>query len=190
VQPPYVLHVGDVHERRNLMIAVDAVLQARRGFGALPALSLVLAGVDRGAGEALCAVASEAGAPEAVVPLGVVSEPVLHALYRCATALVYPSRYEGFGFPVLEAMASGTPVIASNAASIPEIVADAGLLLDPDDREAWTAALVDVVNDEELRTRMRAAGLARASAFTWSRTARLTMNVYLDAAASSRPPAV
>jgi glycosyltransferase involved in cell wall biosynthesis len=178
ITPPFLLHVGDLHERRNLMVVVDAVLEARRGFGALPALSLVLAGVDRGAGDALCAVAAEAGVPEAVVRLGPVSEALLHELYRCATALVYPSRYEGFGFPVLEAMATGTPVIASHAASIPEVAGSAGVLLDPDDTRGWADAIARVVNDDERRQTLSAAGMARASEFTWQRTARTTLAVY------------
>jgi glycosyltransferase involved in cell wall biosynthesis len=178
ISRPYLLHVGDIHERRNLMIVVDAVLEARRHFGALPALSLVLAGTDRGAGEALCAVAAQADDPEAVVRLGPVAEELLHTLYRCATALVYPSRYEGFGLPVLEAMAMGTPVIASRAASIPEVVGSAGMLIDPDDSAGWAYAVEKVVNDETLRQRLRNEGIARASAFTWARTARATMDVY------------
>jgi alpha-1,3-rhamnosyl/mannosyltransferase len=182
VTTPYLLHVGDLHERRNLMVVVEALLEARRHFGALPGLSLVLAGVDRGVGDALCAVAREADAGDAVVRLGVVDEERLHMLYRGAAALVYPSRYEGFGFPLVEAMASGTPVIASRAASIPEVAGDAGILLDPDDVQGWTAAIVKVINDEGLRASMRAAGIARASQFTWSRTARATMGVYRQAA--------
>ena len=182
VTVPYLLHVGDLHERRNLMVVVDALIESRRHFGVLPALSLVLAGIDRGVADALCAVVREADAPDAVLPLGVVDEEQLHRLYRCATALVYPSRYEGFGFPVLEAMACGTPVIASRAASIPEILGDAGVLLDPHDGAAWREAIVKVVNDEPLRATMRAAGLARASQFTWERTARATMGVYRQVA--------
>jgi glycosyltransferase involved in cell wall biosynthesis len=178
VTSPFLLHVGDLHERRNLITVVEALLEARRHFGALPALTLVLAGVDRGVGDALCAVASEGGSREAVVRLGRVDEDRLHLLYRCASALVYPSRYEGFGFPVLEAMASGTPVIASRAASLPEIVGDAGVLLDPDDVAGWTNAIVTVINDGQLRGSLRAAGLARASQFSWSRTARATLGVY------------
>jgi glycosyltransferase involved in cell wall biosynthesis len=184
VTAPYLLHVGDLHERRNLMVVVEALLEARRHFGALPALSLVLAGVDRGVGDALCAVAREADAADAVVRLGVVDEERLHMLYRCAAALVYPSRYEGFGFPVLEAMASGAPVIASRAASIPEVVGDAGILLDPDDVHGWAAAIAAVINDEQQRGTMRAAGLARASQFTWERTARATMGVYRQVVAA------
>ncbi len=179
---PFLLHVGDLHERRNLPLVLDALLEARRHFGALPALSLVLAGIDRGIAEGLCGIARDADAAEAVVILGAVEEQQLRLLYRSATALVYPSRYEGFGLPVLEAMASGTPVIASRAASIPEVLGDAGILVDPDDTQGWTDAIVQVVNDEHRRAAMRTAGLARASEFTWARTARITLDVYRRAA--------
>jgi glycosyltransferase involved in cell wall biosynthesis len=178
VTTPFLLHVGDLHERRNLPLLVDAVLEARRHFGGAAAVSLVLAGVDRGVGDGLCAIAADAGMPEAVVRLGMVEEERLHALYRAAAALAYPSRYEGFGLPVLEAMASGTPVIASRAASIPEVLGDTGLLLDPDDRPAWTDAIVRLLNDESMRADLRARGMGRAAAFTWARTARVTYGVY------------
>jgi glycosyltransferase involved in cell wall biosynthesis len=134
--------------------------------------------VDRGIGDSLCAIAAEADAPDAVVLLGQVSEERLQALYHGATALAYPSLYEGFGLPVLEAMAAGTPVIASRAASLPEVLGDAGLLLDPLDAGAWATAIVKVVNDEHARERMRRAGKARAATFTWERTARATLDVY------------
>ncbi|MBI3048984.1 MAG: glycosyltransferase family 4 protein [Acidobacteria bacterium] len=178
VMAPFLLHVGDLHERRNLPMLVEAVLAARRRSEARPAISLVLVGTDRGAGGALRALAAQAGAPEAVVPLASVGDRQLRALYRHATALVYPSLYEGFGLPLLEAMASGTPVVASRAASIPEVVGDGGLLLDPVERDAWTRAIVDIVNDGARRVRMREAGLRRAAQFTWARTARMTLDVY------------
>jgi glycosyltransferase involved in cell wall biosynthesis len=182
VTAPFLLNVGDLHERRNLAVAVEAVLearrQARRQGGALPALSLVLVGTDRGTGDALSALAAGAGAPEAVVRIGRVEEPVLRALYRGATAFVYPSRYEGFGLPVLEAMASGTPVIAANAASIPELAGDGAILLDPDDAHGWSDAVIRVATDERLRRELGARGRARAALFTWKRTARATMDVY------------
>jgi glycosyltransferase involved in cell wall biosynthesis len=182
VTTPFLLHVGDMHERRNLAMLVDALFEARRHFGALPAMSLVLVGSDRGVGDALCRIARAMGTPEAVVLLGGVSEDRLRTLYQCATALVYPSMYEGFGLPLIEAMASGTPVIASSAASIPEVVGDAALMLDPTDAASWADAIVRVVNDEGLRGRMREAGLRRASQFTWRRTAQLTLDVYRRAA--------
>ena len=185
VTTPFLLHIGDLHERRNLAIAVEAVLEARRHFGALPALSLVLVGTDRGTGEALSALAARAGSPEAVVRIDRVEEPVLRELYRSATAFVYPSRYEGFGLPLLEAMASGAPVIASRAASIPELTGDAAILLDPDDAPGWTEAVIRVTQDEEFRRELCARGRARAALFTWARTARATMDVYQTCLARS-----
>jgi glycosyltransferase involved in cell wall biosynthesis len=181
VTEPFLLHVGDIHERRNLPMLVDALLAARRHFGAAAAISLVLAGVDRGVSEELCAMATDAGTPDAVVALGPVSEDRVHALYRGATALVYPSLYEGFGLPLIEAMASGTPVLASHEASIPEVLGGAGWLLDPRDVSAWRDAIIRVVNDESLRDDLRMRGLARAATYTWQRTARLTLDVYREA---------
>jgi glycosyltransferase involved in cell wall biosynthesis len=185
ISGPYVLHVGDLHERRNLPMMVAAVVDARRQ-GSVPALRLVLAGVDRGVGDAVAAVAANAGMPDAVVRLGSVQEGSLRALYRSALALVYPSLYEGFGLPLLEAMACGAPVLASRAASIPEVVGDAGLLLDPHDRAEWTTAIVRLAGDEALRGTLRANGLARAAAFTWDRTARQTLDVYRSVTAPHR----
>jgi glycosyltransferase involved in cell wall biosynthesis len=183
VNAPFLLHVGDLHARRNLPMVAKAVIDARRRCaGAAP--TLVLTGIDRGVADAVRSVGLGAGTPEAVVLLGPVAEDSLHALYRCAAALVYPSYYEGFGLPIIEAMASGTPVIASRAAAIPELTGEAGLLLDPDDRQAWTDAIVAIVSDQALRARMRSAGLARARLFSWARTARATMDVYYRVVAS------
>ena len=184
VSPPFVLHVGDLHERRNLPMAVAAVLETRRRVPALSSLSLVLAGVDRGVAEALRLQAAGAGAPGAVVVLGAVKEGALRALYRGALALVYPSLYEGFGLPILEAMAAGTPVVASNAASMPEVVGDAGLLLDPHRSTDWADAFAALALDETRRAELRARGRARAATFSWQATARQTLDVYR--AASSR----
>lgn len=178
VASPFLLHVGDLHERRNLPVVVDALLAARRRCAPASSLSLVLVGIDRGVGDALDAAAAKAGAPNAVIRLANVPEEALRALYRAAAALVYPSRYEGFGLPLIEAMASGTPVVASNAASIPEVVGDAGMLLDPGDVSGWTDAVEKILTDQSLRQSLRDAGMRRAATFTWERTARLTLDVY------------
>jgi glycosyltransferase involved in cell wall biosynthesis len=183
---PFVLHVGDLHERRNLPMLVDAVLRARRR---VPSLVLALAGLDRGEAPALVEMAARAHAPDAIRVLGVVDESVLRALYCGAVALTYPSRYEGFGLPVLEAMARGTPVGAARAASIPEVLGDAGLLLAPDDVEGWAASMIHLVEDRPARERMRADGLSRAASFTWARTARATLDVYRRAAGRRNAPA-
>jgi alpha-1,3-rhamnosyl/mannosyltransferase len=178
VRPPFLLHVGDLHPRRNLAVAVDALALARAQGGALANLMLVAAGVDRGEAQALRARAAAAGIAQALVLPGAVPEAELERLYRSATALVYPSLYEGFGLPVLEAMASGTPVIASRAASMPEVLGEAGMLVEPSDVGAWADAIARVAADAAWHRDLLERGLARAAAFSWERTARLTLDVY------------
>jgi glycosyltransferase involved in cell wall biosynthesis len=107
-----------------------------------------------------------------------VDDSQLVALYQRARVFVFPSRYEGFGFPVLEAMACGCPVITSNASSLPEVVGDAALLADPSDCNGFVRHLEQVLADEELRRVFREKGLARAAQFSWERTARETLRVY------------
>jgi glycosyltransferase involved in cell wall biosynthesis len=115
--------------------------------------------------------------------VGHVGDDDLTALYSAAKALVFPSLYEGFGLPALEAMASGTPVIASNTTGLAEAVGDAGLTIDPRDAEDLAEAMRRVLNDEALRERLVAAGFARAAEFTWARTAAATAGVYREALA-------
>lgn len=178
VGAPFALHVGDLHERRNLAMVVRALIEVRKRSAALATLSLVLAGVDRGIGASLRRLVADAGHADAVVILGSVEEDVLRALYGRASLLVYPSFYEGFGLPLVEAMASGVPVIASRAASIPEVVGDAGVLLDPKDESAWSTAIERVASDSGMAARLAEAGRTRAASFSWARTARLTLDVY------------
>ena len=172
VREPFALHVGDVHARRNPDVVLRALASLDRR-GELP-VQLVLAGIDRGEVEALVA---EAGAGRVVV-LGSVSEATLLTLYRRAFVLVYPSRYEGFGFPLIEAMAAGLPVMASRAASIPEVAGDAALLVDPEDAGAWADGLVRLLADDAFRADLVSRGRERAALFTWERMARLTLDVY------------
>jgi glycosyltransferase involved in cell wall biosynthesis len=103
--------------------------------------------------------------------LGFTPEQDLPALYRQAALLAYPSLYEGFGLPPLEAMACGTPVVASSTSSVPEAVGDAGILIDPNDTQALADALHLVLSDPGLRANLRSRGLARAAEFSWTRTA-------------------
>jgi alpha-1,3-rhamnosyl/mannosyltransferase len=183
---PFVLHVGDLHERRNLPMLVEAVLAARSRTPALAQLTLMLAGIDRGVGPSLTALAAASGAPDAVQLLGAVDETRLRALYRGAFALTYPSLYEGFGLPLIEAMASGLPVLASQAASIPEVVGTGGLLLDAHRAGDWTDALVRLATDTALAADLRARGRSRAATFTWKRTAEMTLEVYKRAVRDGR----
>ena len=107
--------------------------------------------------------------------------------YSAATAFVFPSLYEGFGLPVIEAMACGTPVVTSSTSSLPEVAGDAALLVDPEDPEALGEALVRLTTDEALRRDLSRRGLARARVFSWERTARETAAVYHEAARAGRP---
>lgn len=180
---PVVLHVGDLHTRRNLSRLLEVVLDLRAHEPALSALRLVLIGTDRGQWESLQAQAAAAGAPSAVSLEHDVDDAALCAWYRRASVLAYPSRYEGFGLPLLEAMACGTPVVASRAASMPEVVGSAGILVDPDDTRAWREALAAVLLTPATGAALREAGLTHAATFTWARTALATVEVYRRAAA-------
>jgi len=175
----FVLHVGDLHVRRNLPMLARAVAAVRSRQPKRAGLGLVLAGVDRGTGGDLRRLSDAAGGTVPLVTFaGGAAETLLLALYRSASALVYPSRYEGFGLPLVEAMACGTPVIASRTSSIPEVVGDAGVLLDPDDEPAWRAAIERILEDPTHRAQLRDAGLKRARLFSWRRTAEETARVY------------
>jgi glycosyltransferase involved in cell wall biosynthesis len=111
--------------------------------------------------------------------LGYVNDDDLVALYSLCEAFCYPSLYEGFGLPVLEAMAAGAPVITSSVSSLPEVAGDAAVLVDPRDAQAIRAGLERVLSDARERERLRIAGRARAAQFSWDQTARLTRDVFL-----------
>jgi glycosyltransferase involved in cell wall biosynthesis len=170
---PYVLAVGDLREKKNLPRLVRA-FRALRAEG-LPH-RLVLAGLDTGAGEAIRAVAGEAPVELA----GFVSDERLDALMRGADLLAYPSLYEGFGLAIVEAMARGVPVAASNATSLPEAGGDAAEYFDPHDEDSIADAIRRVLDDPRLRTAMAERGRARAAKLSWARTAAATAAVYRE----------
>jgi glycosyltransferase involved in cell wall biosynthesis len=144
---------------------------------------LVLAGYPTFHEDELRARARAAGVAGDVRFVGWLSAGEVEGLWAIARAFVFPSLYEGFGLPVLEAMARGVPVACSNASSLPEVAGDAALLFDPHNDAEIARALERVLHDEQLRARLRALGYARASEFTWERTARLTLESYARALA-------
>ncbi len=177
---PYVLFVGLLEPKKNLPALLEAVARLRRrgGWGTA---TLVLAGA-RGWGPGdLRETVERRGLGEAVRILGPVPDTDLPALYAGATVFVFPSLWEGFGLPVLEAMAVGTPVVAARRGALPEVAGDAAVLVEPEP-DPLGDALGTVLADRRLRERLREAGLARARAFSWERTARETLAVYRAAA--------
>jgi glycosyltransferase involved in cell wall biosynthesis len=175
ISAPFVLSVGAGDRRKNLALVERAMV---RVLPEVPALSLVMVG-PRTHAQGIAASA----APWART-LGFVSEETLVALYRAASCLVMPSRYEGFGLPVLEAMQLGTPVICARSSSLPEVGGDAVLWVDPDDDAGLAGCLRDVLLDPATRERLRAAGIARARTFTWDETARQTLAAFDEAVAA------
>ncbi len=179
VRRPYLLHVGDLHPRRNLPMVVRA-FAAARAAGPFGDLGLVLAGTDRGHATEVTREAQRAGVADAVLLTGPIDAPTLLRLYRSAALFVYPSRYEGFGLPVLEAMATGLPVIAARASSIPEVAGDAGMLVDAGDEHGFATAIRHLLEDPTTAAHYRSAGLARSASFTWERAAAATLEVYRE----------
>ncbi|MGD9765074.1 MAG: glycosyltransferase family 4 protein [Candidatus Binatia bacterium] len=176
IAPPYLLHVGTIEPRKNLPLLVRACARLRDQRGA--PLRLVLVG-HRGWGyDALQRALAAEGARVRVDILGRIAAADLPAVYSAAELLAYPSLYEGFGLPVLEAMACGTPVVTSAAGSLAEIAGDAARYVDPRDPDALAAVLAEVLGDTAQRRILSERGRARAARFSWERCARETFAVY------------
>ncbi len=172
----FLLAVGTVEPRKNLEAVVRAYSSQEAQFR--ERLPLVLVGMSGWLTAAFDTLVSPMVERGEVRRLGYVSDDELAALYASARAVIYPSLYEGFGLPPLEAMASGTPVIVSNVSSLPEVVGDAGIQVDPHDVEALREAIRVLSEDDERWEALRSAGLARAARFSWERCARETLAVY------------
>jgi glycosyltransferase involved in cell wall biosynthesis len=173
IDAPYILALGTLEPRKNLTTVLNAY--ARLGSDAP---ILVLAGARGWKDSPVFEQVKRAGLSARVVFSGFVSDGLLPDLYAGARAFVYPSLYEGFGLPVLEAMACGVPVITSKTSSLPEVAGDAALLIDPTDVDELADAMQRVLSDASLSDELRKRGLRRASHFTWERTARETLDVY------------
>lgn len=177
----YILAVGTLEPRKNLARAI-------RAFKCLPKsvrqhYPLAIAGMKGWLNhEFEQAITPLLDAGEAQI-LGFVPDTDMNALYAGARLLIYPSIYEGFGLPPLEAMASGTPVITANCSSLPEVVGDAGIQIDPYDCDAIQAALTALIEDDGLHQRLSHASIQRARTFTWRRTAEETLKIFQDLSA-------
>ena len=179
----YVLYLGGFDVRKNLAALLDAYIFVSKGVG--DAVPLVLAGKEPArAGRRFPALRPQVEALDlggGVHFTGWVDEPDKPALMRMARCFVFPSLYEGFGLPPLEAMACGTPVVAMDASSMPEIVGGAGFLIAPHDSRAMAGAILATITQDELVETMRAQGLAQAAQFSWARAARETLDAYAAA---------
>jgi glycosyltransferase involved in cell wall biosynthesis len=176
LEPGYFLFVGNPKPHKNLERLLAAFARV-----AEPAAQLVVVG-ERGAKR------SDQATDRRVLSLGRLADGDLPALYRGAGALLFPSLYEGFGLPVVEAMAAGVPVIASSTPAVAEIAGDAALLVDPLDVAGFARAMERLLAEPELQRSLSAAGTARAAAFTWANTARRTLAVYREVLAEPAEP--
>jgi glycosyltransferase involved in cell wall biosynthesis len=176
----YVLGVGLLRSRKNVIVVLQAI-RALLASDRWPAeCVLALTGDWKGSPEAAAFMADTPALNEYVRVLGYVPDADLPVLYSGAALSVYPSLYEGFGFPALESMACGCPVISTDTSSLPEVVGDAGVSLPPDDVGRWTETLRRLLTHPEERHALRQKGLERAAAFTWEQTARQTLAVYRE----------
>jgi glycosyltransferase involved in cell wall biosynthesis len=173
--PCFVLFVSTMEPRKGLDTLLDAFAEVSAGS---PQVKLVIVGKKGWYTEYLHGQIGRLGLDEKIIFTGHVPDEDLPGLYNAAQVLAFPSRYEGFGLPVLEAMACGTPVICSCSSSLPEVAGDAALLIPPDDVQALSSALHRVLRDEMLRRQMRERGLIQAAHFSWQQTAHKTVGVY------------
>jgi glycosyltransferase involved in cell wall biosynthesis len=169
VHGPYFLYLGNLHPRKNVARLIQAFIRARRSAPEVANHQLVIAG-GRWWGEGDEEREARQAPPNSVIFMGRVSDDERQALLGMADALAYPSIFEGFGLPPLEAMAAGTPVLASNAAAIPEVCGDAALLVDPYRVDAIAEGLIALVANPELRMRLRDAGRRRVKLYTATAT--------------------
>ena len=176
VEDDFLLFVGTLEPRKNLLTLLKAFAEVLRDTRFRP--QLIVAGGEGWLMEETFAFVRGAGIADRVRLIGYVNDDELRALYSSCRAFIYPSLYEGFGLPPLEAMACGAPVIASRIAALAETIGDAARLVDPLDVQALRAAIADICENEKRRKKMIASGPAHAAKFSWEKAARSTHEVY------------
>ena len=183
IQRDYILSLGSLQPRKNLVRLIEAYSLLRQTHSESSFPQLVVAGRRAWLDQDTMRAAQKSAFARDITFTGYVADDDLAALYSGAVCFVYPSYFEGFGLPVVEAMQCGVPVVAGNLTSLPEVVNDAGVLVDPFDAQAFAGAMGQIVNDGNYRAELSARGIERAKAFTWKRTAELTLDVYKRVAA-------
>lgn len=181
IPEPYLLFIGRLEAKKNILVLVDAFKRHKASRGLGDPLHLVLAGLPGEGFDAIGKAIAESGCADYVHITGYISEADKVALLSGALAYIQPSFYEGFGLPPLEAMACGSAVISSNAASLPEVIGEGNaLFFDPQDPEALRAHMETVQDNAESRAILREAGLAWAPRFRWDKTARQTLQTLIS----------
>lgn len=182
LEPPYILNVGGCAAHKNAAVLIKALTEVRSLPGT-ERLSLAIVGKDNGARGHLERLSQSLGLRSVVTFTGYVSDDDLPHLYRGAALYASPSYFEGFGLTVLEAMASGIPVMVSNRGSLPEVVGEAALIVDPDRREDVVSGLNRVASDSRLRDDLVRKARARLASYSWRQATRLTLKAYQETAA-------
>ena len=174
---PVILYVGSDHPRKNLPVALQAFAGLLPQYPQAVFLKVGAAGLPSGRAATLDTV-DKLSIREHVKFIGDVSDERLNELYNSADVFVFPSRFEGFGMPPLQAMASGLPVVTANITSLPEVVGQAALMHDPDDVAAFTASMLEIIQRQDVADRLAQAGIAQAKKFSWEEAAKATAAVY------------
>ena len=175
--------VGTLEPRKNVVALIRAFKKLKRK--GCQDYKLVIAGEKGWLYKQIFNEVEHAGLKNEILFLDVVRDEDLPMLYNCADIFVYPSLYEGFGLPPLEAMACGIPVITSNTSSLPEVVGDAGIMVDPADVNSLCKSMYILLNDKELWNRMSIMGRKRSKLFSWENTAKKMLEIYDEAISSA-----
>ena len=181
---PFVLAIGVLEPRKNLNRLMDAFLRLKQRTSVPANLKLVLAGSKGWLFDGIFEHHAASPVRDDILLPGFVPDALLPAMYSAAAVLAFPSLYEGFGLPLLEAMACGTPVVASRASCLPEVADDAAVLIDPNDVDALTDALEQAIGDPALRARLIEQGRQRVAHYSWRRAAEQLLKVYQRVAAA------